>query len=639
MPYAVSHLNRPGRRRAAAARSTRRFLRQTNANAMMLSALMIFPMMGFIGAGVDMSRVYLVRTRLQAACDAGVLAARKAETGVALSTAARDRGEEFFLSNFGTGEFETRNMTFAMTMAGSGVLSGDAHVELQSTMMSLFGYGWLDVDANCAAHQNIGDTDIMFVLDTTGSMADTNPGDSKNRFESMKDAVVNFHTTLEAAKIGSTRIRYGFVPYSQNVAVGYLLKPEWMAMRWKYQSREPAGTGSDVVMAFARLDETFLSGTQQKSSYSFTAESCNGVPNSTINWNETVISETKSPYAGPPAGETVDIKKHSVGNGKYYTWSFSGSVCTVNLTEYIDYTVEFTDRFWPVSRNLTYWNYYPIEYDVSAFRGTTVPGKLTATIGTGHTDMDAHYVGCIEERKTVYDPTYDPIPADALDLDIDLVPSPSAPETQWGPSIPELTYYRGSYQDEMHTYADYDNFGTRWGGAEKLCTTPAAKLDTMTSMQVQDYVDKMLPPAGSTHHDIGLLWGARLLSPSGIFAAENKGKQARHLIFMTDGQIDTNAQVPDAYGVPYLDLRRYATTAYPDTATMNGEVQRRFDALCKQTKARGITIWIIAFGTTVSPAMTNCAGADRTFKADDATQLKKAFDEISGKIAQLRLVD
>ena len=48
---------------------------------------------------------------------------------------------------------------------------------------------------------------------------------------------------------------------------------------------------------------------------------------------------------------------------------------------------------------------------------------------------------------------------------------------------------------------------------------------------------------GNTYHDIGMIWGARMLSPTGIFADENADVDAkptsRHMIFLTDGQTET----------------------------------------------------------------------------------------------------
>lgn len=44
---------------------------------LVLVAAGFLPLLGFIGGGIDMARIYLVKTRLQHACDAGALADRK----------------------------------------------------------------------------------------------------------------------------------------------------------------------------------------------------------------------------------------------------------------------------------------------------------------------------------------------------------------------------------------------------------------------------------------------------------------------------------------------------------------------------------------------------------------------------------
>ena len=51
--------------------------RDTSGNTLALMAAALLPLLGIIGGGVDMSRAYLAQSRLQQACDAGVLAARK----------------------------------------------------------------------------------------------------------------------------------------------------------------------------------------------------------------------------------------------------------------------------------------------------------------------------------------------------------------------------------------------------------------------------------------------------------------------------------------------------------------------------------------------------------------------------------
>lgn len=109
------------------------------------------------------------------------------------------------------------------------------------TIMEFFNFGNQDVAVTCSADLNLPNTDVMLVLDTTLSMNDPNPGDSIRRIEALTNAVTSFYSTLEAAKPEGARIRYGFVPYSQTVNVGMLLRRDWIQDYGVYDSRRPDG--------------------------------------------------------------------------------------------------------------------------------------------------------------------------------------------------------------------------------------------------------------------------------------------------------------------------------------------------------------------------------------------------------------
>ena len=67
-----------------------------------------------------------------------------------------------------------------------------------------------------------------------------------------------------------------------------------------------------------------------------------------------------------------------------------------------------------------------------------------------------------------------------------------------------------------------------------------------------------LKPDGSTYHDIGMIWGGRLISPTGIFAGENgdvsdNQPTNRNLIFLTDGETAPSDISYSSYGIEPLD--------------------------------------------------------------------------------------
>jgi hypothetical protein len=158
-----------------------------------------------------------------------------------------------------------------------------------------------------------------------------------------------------------------------------------------------------------------------------------------------------------------------------------------------------------------------------------------------------------------------------------------------------------------------------------------------------NYVNS-LNPVGGTYHDIGMIWGQRLLSPTGIFADDNRvsatgGAIERHLIFMTDGDTDTSEFNSGAYGIPWHDRRQFGAATAPTKAMNDEQVDRRFEALCTRGRVP-FTIWVIGFGNLSNDTLTrlrNCASPGRFFAATSGTELQSSFRQIAEQIGQLRL--
>ncbi|MFD2579113.1 TadE/TadG family type IV pilus assembly protein [Novosphingobium colocasiae] len=184
---------------AALARLRRRLVVDTAGNTFILVAAAMLPMLALIGGGIDMGRSYLSETRLQQACDSGVLAARKAigttvvSTGI-IPSSASTIGNRFFNTNFPSGAYGSANRAFTMTLEEDYSVSGVASADVPTTIMRVFGKTNVPVRVSCTAKLNFSNTDVMMVLDVTGSMAETNPGDSMSRIESLKSTVQGFFT-------------------------------------------------------------------------------------------------------------------------------------------------------------------------------------------------------------------------------------------------------------------------------------------------------------------------------------------------------------------------------------------------------------------------------------------------------------
>jgi hypothetical protein len=166
----------------------------------------------------------------------------------------------------------TTGRTFTASRMPDGQVTGTASVTAPMAIMGIFGFTDTTLTVTCTARLDIGDSDIMFVLDVTGSMAcDTSAGCSStstwdradgtkgyyiveetgSKISSLRAAVKQFRTTLETSKPAAAHIRYGFVPYSSSVNVGALItakSPNYIVDSAPYPSRELATNLSTATL-------------------------------------------------------------------------------------------------------------------------------------------------------------------------------------------------------------------------------------------------------------------------------------------------------------------------------------------------------------------------------------------------------
>lgn len=631
-----------------------RLRKDNSGNALAMMAAGMFPLIGLVGGGIDLGRTYATRARLQQACDSSVLAGRKAMVGTVFSTADQTLSTEFFRANFPTGKYGTTTSTIFYTASSDGTLAAIARATVPMSLMRVFGMNNILVAARCTAQMNLANTDVMFVLDTTGSMDLTNPGDTASRMTTMRASVRNFYDQLQAGATAGTRIRYGFVPYSQTVNVGALLRPEWIADQWSYQSRKPAGTQvvtdpGGIYMNYTYEDWAYPGAPWPTPTITnLPIESCTAPSDTRTNTSD-VLWSTSAPYAGPPAGTKTSQRYRQAFSGLTYSLDQSATYCRLSTYNWNGYIQEFTlvgtpTTAAPSSYTKYLWDYDQINVDTSTL---TVGGSIQHQSGYQHSFRTITWNGCIEERGTSKQSSYWPVPNNAYDMQIDTVPTTNV-KTQWGPWLPELIWSRQSIgnwdRNNYTTEYDTQNYSSYWNGALAACPSPAKKLAEMTQGEVDAYLASLVP-AGNTYHDIGIIWGARLLSPTGLFASENStapngGTISRHIIFMTDGETQTQINDYDAYGVNALDRRRATSLAtIPTKAETDAEVDLRFLAACEQAKSKGLTVWVIAFGTSLTSKLTSCASGGKAFQANNSVQLNAAFASIAADIAKLRLTD
>ena len=80
-----------------------RLARDVRGNTLAIMAAALIPLAGLVGGGIDISRMYITKTRLQHACDAGARAGRKSQGGGTWDSGDNTVAQQFFDANYMTG--------------------------------------------------------------------------------------------------------------------------------------------------------------------------------------------------------------------------------------------------------------------------------------------------------------------------------------------------------------------------------------------------------------------------------------------------------------------------------------------------------------------------------------------------------
>ena len=142
-----------------------------------IAALLLIPFIGLIGLGVDLTRLWLVQSRLQTAVDAAVLVAGRQ---INVSTAAGD-ATALFWANFGRTDRMT-NSGFLGAVASDPVIKRldadtvqvQATASVATTLMRVLGVNSKSVHAVASAKRALFGMELALVLDVTGSMKSNN---------------------------------------------------------------------------------------------------------------------------------------------------------------------------------------------------------------------------------------------------------------------------------------------------------------------------------------------------------------------------------------------------------------------------------------------------------------------------------
>ena len=141
---------------------------------------------------------------------------------------------------------------------------------------------------------------------------------------------------------------------------------------------------------------------------------------------------------------------------------------------------------------------------------------------------------------------------------------------------------------------------------------------------------------GGTYHDVGMLWGTRFISRTGLFSATNPAERDgvpvnQHIVFMTDGMLDTGDTLYSAHGVEKYQSRTQGG------GSLDERHLARFASACSLARSMGITVWVIALDVEDTDDVEDCATSPDHFYTSDGSDLQQVFENIGRGIGNLRL--
>ena len=639
-----------------------RLARDGRGNVITIMAMSMIPVSALAGSAVDMARLYVVKARLQQACDAGALAGRKFMTesaSTSLDPAAAQQAQTFFANNLKAGWMSTTAVTFAPTKTSANRVAGTAAATVPMTVMKMFAVGDVTLNVTCEARLDIADTDVIFVLDTTGSMAclpsddtatcetyatsagetsysrpaasatDVTPGyagttgwkvneKSGSRIAALRTAVVEFHKAMAAAKQPTTRVRYGFVTYTSTVNAGAAIK----AMGAGYMV---GGSGSATwPYETRRVTADYITPNGEDAS----SRNLTAFPDTKKN-DCTDAQQSRTPEAALTYDPATGLASRVMRK-----WFDTEKKCgTIRQT------------IGPV------WTYERRAHDVSGYvSGAPVadPTKVKA--------QQSVWAGCIEERNTTAGVSEFNVDALPSDLNPDLIPSND--DTRWRPLWPDVTYQRSKVarfwwgnadvwtRDTITTNGDDEKYAPNMMSDAKhqkgfvSCGKPIQRLAELTETQVSNYVNAAdFVPLGGTYHDVGMIWGLRMFSRMGIFANDNltpvnRNPAKRVIVFLTDGDMKPGDTIYGLYGMEYWNQR----VGDGDAGKLKAFHNARFLALCAKARQMRVDVWTVALGTGKTSELTQCATtSDQALASTSGSDLTDQFKKIAKAVALLRI--
>lgn len=187
------------------------------AGAIAVYAAITMPILvGAVGMSIDLAQVYLVRERLSRALDAAALAA--AGSGLETEAEMQARVDAFMEKNYPEEAIGTA-YNIDVELNGDDV-TVSASADYTTSFIRILGISNITVDSSTNVRKQVKGVEAVLVLDNTGSMDYTPPGESMTNMAALKSATESFVDIMFTKAQDPEDVRIGLVPFANSVRIG-----------------------------------------------------------------------------------------------------------------------------------------------------------------------------------------------------------------------------------------------------------------------------------------------------------------------------------------------------------------------------------------------------------------------------------
>ncbi|MCC3859718.1 pilus assembly protein TadG-related protein [Pseudemcibacter aquimaris] len=202
----------------------RKLKEQEDGAILIQTVFLMLVFIGILGAGVDIGRAFLYKSRLSGALDAAALAGSKAFTSKTRDAQIQAFFDSNFDSDFMGGSVGPLNIK--VVDAANKSLSVSTTGNIDTYFFTLFGITDFQLPAEAETTSRQSGLQLAMVLDVTGSMGNSDGG--IQRINALKTSANSLVDALFGDEASNDNLEISVVPYVTSVNVGHLLDSSYI---------------------------------------------------------------------------------------------------------------------------------------------------------------------------------------------------------------------------------------------------------------------------------------------------------------------------------------------------------------------------------------------------------------------------